>query len=407
MNPNIKKLIRNPLKIYKLPAFLYKMLFKKIVRIYSKHISFPTFTPLKIAFAGEYYNGNMKAMYEYLKGKKYFNGTRFHIFWVYKNLKDKKRLKRYGVRSLWFYGLWNLKLFLNTRIWFNDRGTGDIPIPHIKGSLWIQLWHGIPFKGFKGSRVLLEDFEKFDIHPVSSYWLKDYYTNAIGVNPQKVVVTGYPREDLLLNDFYEKSTILKELNLPKDKKIILYAPTWSHESRRIKPLFPFGNDKEILLKLERFLIQNNLFMIIRLHPNWMRKSLDKKNRSTINFTRRLSHIYLISVLDDWDTEKYLYIADMLITDWSSIANDYIVLDRPILFLEIPYMLFKFGFALKPEERPGEIIKTEEEFFKAIEENIKHPDKFRDRRRRLAGKIHYRMDGRASERVIEEVLKRLI
>lgn len=404
---NIKKFFKKPWKIYKTPVLLYKWMFKKCIKLQAKRKVIPSSYHIVIMFAGEYYNGNLKALYENLKKERKIKGKSFSLLWVYKDLRDRKKLKNYGVRPLWFYGLWNIKKFFKTHIWFNDRGSGDIPIPKLSESLWVQVWHGIPFKGFKGDKNLLADFEKFDLHPVSSEWLKNYYIHAIGVNPKKVIVTGYPREDLLLTDFYKKEKIIKELKIPKGLPIILYAPTWSHESGRIKPLFPFKNNIKILERLENFLSKNKLFMIIRLHPNWMKRSLKKENKEIIKKLKKIKNILLTSVIEDWDTEKYLSIADMLITDWSSIANDYIVLDKPMIFIDIPYKIFKFGFALQPHERPGEIVRTEEEFFEAILQNLKHPKKFSKKREKIRRKVHYKMDGKASTRVLQEVFKRFL
>lgn len=348
-----------------------------------------------IFFAGQYYNGNLKSLYEEFKKMEKFAKRDFEIAWVAGNRKNILKFQKEGVKTLWFYNPILLPLFCKAHIWINDRGPGDIPVPKIKKSFWIQVWHGIPFKGFAGSINTKNFFNTCDFHPVSSTWLKDYYVKKIGVKSEKVFVTGYPRIDRLLGNYYDKNKIIKNIGFKSGEKIILYAPTWEHESNCKKPLFPFGDELKFIKELISFLEKNKLQMIIRLHPNY--SSFDGRILDLIKNTDR---IILNSVKEEWDTEKFLYISDVLITDWSSIANDYIVLNRPIIFIDIPIKLFRHGFALLPKDRAGYIVKNEKEFFDSILESISNPGKHREKREKLIKRIHFKLDTENSKRVIK-------
>jgi len=319
------------------------------------------------------------------------------MYWVVKNKKNIRRFQQEEVRTLWFYSLVSIPKFLKANIWVNDRGKGDIPVRKSKNSYWIQLWHGIPFKGFAGNKEIKKAFNEFDLHPVSSEWLKSYYINGIGVK-KNVVVTGYPRIDRLLKPYYYKDRIIKEMGLNSNQPIVLYAPTWSHDSKVEKDLFPWGNERALKM-LIAFMEENKLQMIIRLHPNW-----NCWTPEMVEVIKNSKHIIVNSVKTDWDSEKYIYISDILVTDYSSIANDFIVLNRPMIFLETHIKIFEYGFALKPEERAGIVVKSEDEFFKAILESHKNPKKYEEKRKRIEKKIHFKMDGKASKRVVKAMEK---
>jgi len=352
-----------------------------------------------ILFGGEYYNGNLKSLYEEFRKLRNFNNKPFEIYWIVKHRKEIKKFQKEGVKTLWFYGIGNIPKFLKANIWINDRGKGDIPIPKLKNSFWVQAWHGIPFKGFAGCEKTRESFNEFDLHPVSSQWLKDYYVQKIGVKEDKVVVTGYPRIDRLLKPYYNRNQIIKEIGLNQNQPILLYAPTWEHESGKVKPLFPFQGEIKFLNKLILFLERNNLQMVIRLHPNYR-----YRNEEVIDLIKKTDRIIQNSVRENWDTGKFLYISDILITDWSSIANDFIVLNRPIIFLDVPFELFKYGYALRPEERAGKIVKDEEEFFKSILQSLSNPKEYENKRNKIIKKIHFQIDVENSKRTIKTIEK---
>jgi len=152
-------------------------------------------------------------------------------------------------------------------------------------SFWVQVWHSIPFKGFAGNELTKKVFNIFDLHPVSSQWLADYYINGIGVHSRKVTITGYARSDDLINKIFDTSIILKEKNLSLHKKTILYAPTWGHESNKPKPLFPWGANEIFLKEFSQFLNRNNLQCIIRTHPNW--KEMTQELMRIINKSKNI------------------------------------------------------------------------------------------------------------------------
>jgi len=107
-----------------------------------------------------------------------------------------------------------------------------------------------------------------------------------------------------------------------------------------------------------------------------------------------------------DTQSLLLVTDVLITDWSSIANDFILTGMPMIFLDIPSP-FEEGYTLGPEDRVGYIVKSQKEFFGALEECVNDPARYDERfnliRETVLEKMYDSIDGNASERCAEEIL----
>ena len=141
-----------------------------------------------------------------------------------------------------------------------------------------------------------------------------------------------------------------KLGLPKDKKVIMYAPTW-----RVRDKF------ELMLDLEKMKekFSDEYVLILRLHhfsaKGWKGVPADG----------------FVYDLTDYESIEDLYIiTDILITDYSSVMFDYAVLDRPMLFFT--YDLDEYrdklrGFNIDIEkEAPGPLLYTSDDVLDAIE-----------------------------------------
>lgn len=140
-----------------------------------------------------------------------------------------------------------------------------------------------------------------------------------GLKEKQMLVSGYPRFDPLINLEYTK--IYKELN---NQISILYAPTWRHYAD--VSLFPFPDFDE--KKLEKYCAEKNIIFYLRVHPRF--------ENSIPEEIKKLSCVKLFSGKDYPDINEYLPNFDMMITDYSSIFYDFMVLDRPLFFFMYDY-----------------------------------------------------------------------
>lgn len=172
----------------------------------------------------------------------------------------------------------------------------------------------------------------------SSPFIADIISKCFGLSKKRVIVNGQPRTDALF---------LPPANLPILKSNsfnILYAPTWRQHSE--VSLFPFKDFDASAL--EHYLIENNITLYIRFHPAY-EETIPKDILS-------LENVILFSARDYTEVMDYINCFDALITDYSSIYLDFMLLERPIVFL--PYDLDEYqksvGFTMEyMDNTPGE------------------------------------------------------
>ena len=158
----------------------------------------------------------------------------------------------------------------------------------------------------------------------------EYIAKHAGVRKNKIITNSYPRYDPLFNGEYEK------INFNNDAKKVLYAPTWRHYAS-IK-FFPFSDFN--IEKLQTFLINNNIIIYIRVHPRF-------EEQINIDFSK-YSNIQLFSGKEYPDINEYMANFDALITDYSSIFYDFMILDRPIFYFAYDLAEYEknVGFAVE-------------------------------------------------------------
>lgn len=277
----------------------------------------------------------------------------------------------------------------------------------LEGQVCIQLWHGVPLKGLSYmSNNSVQDKEanhfawsKLDY--IISY-SKTYSTlmNACyGVNGKKYRVLGMPRNDSLFNK-RNGITLLKRI-LGKDlynEKVVFYLPTfretaYNEKNGKSDYLISSSSEKE-LQALNSFLEENKMILILKSHP-------EEKGGNP-----KYSNIVTISeadlVVNEVDLYEILGSSDFLITDYSSVYFDYLLLDRPIIFYVPDYDEYKRdrGFLLEPFNfwAPGEICKDIDSLKLAILKLLYEEDSFKTHRANVRDIIHAHQDARSCERI---------
>lgn len=234
--------------------------------------------------------------------------------------------------------------------------------------IYINTWHGTPLKsmGFdipgnpSVSQNVVRNFLSADylISPnehttnmfLDSYKLKGIYNGEI-------IEEGYPRIDLTFHteaDTYNAYLAKIGLKIDKNKKTILYAPTWkgTNVSKAKNDMYQIIADMSFLKN--QVSEEYNLF--IKVHPFLYAEA------------RKFPEIKEMLIPDFVDTNELLSVVDILITDYSSIFFDYLVTDRPILFYVWDYDDYNEtrGRYLSDEELPGPSLFTINEVADAVQ-----------------------------------------
>ncbi|MEQ9463122.1 MAG: CDP-glycerol glycerophosphotransferase family protein [Haliea sp.] len=305
-------------------------------------IAFRPFTPRParplVVLYGHQFNGNLKALYD-----EWQRSGPQHLELAYLTLDPTQHgeLQAKGIHTLGCFRWRDMRNLSRCSAIITDHGLhAMLPLTYLTDIRFVDVWHGIPFKGFTPTDFKLQ--HRYDEVWVSSPLLKHLYVQRFGFSPDRVVSLGYARTDKLFQRPAPRSNFRDWANIPDGQKLVLYAPTWRQDDAG-RELFPFGaSQAEFTSTLLNTCTAMGARLVIRVHLN-----------SSIA-TESSSDILYCSQKDYPDTEDLLLATDVLICDWSSIAFDFIALERPTLFLDVPAP-FKNGFSLGPEYRFGWVI----------------------------------------------------
>ncbi|MCY7793061.1 glycosyltransferase, partial [Bacillus haynesii] len=205
----------------------------------------------------------------------------------------------------------------------------------------------------------------------------------------KVADIGYPRTDLTLETNGEE--VRKTLNIPLDKKVILYAPTWRGTVGK-------ENDTSQVLLDEVMDIQKSMGddYIVLLKSHYFTFEYFKKNK--------LDHL---CVPNWYDTNKLLAAVDILITDYSSIFFDFLPLKKPVLFYMIDHQEYEAerGFYLDINNLPGPVCESLNELIDKLQNIHILKKEFSEQYDKYLEEFCYNDDGQASKRLVEMIFKK--
>ena len=310
-----------------------------------------------------------------------------------------KCVKRFSFQYAYYLAVSKYLVF-NVRqpLWYRKR----------EGQIFLETWHGTPLK-----RLV---FDQEEVTSASPKYKEQFYRQRqewdylVSANPfssktfrscflyeGKMLEYGYPRNDILYApDRDQRAQALKaKLGIPKEKKTILYAPTWRDDEHYGKGEYKFT----LALDLQKMktLLGKDYVLLLRTHHYIADK---------IDTTGLEGFAYNLSSYDDI-SEIYL-ITDICITDYSSVFFDFANLKRPILFYTYDIEKYKNqlrGFYIDMHtEVPGPLLYTSEEVIDAI----LHIDQIQKRYAKRYEEFYDRFccfdDGHASENIVKEVFQ---
>lgn len=276
------------------------------------------------------------------------------------------------------------------------------------GQVYVQCWHGTPLKklGYdidaKNGNAMNSvkdirykhraDSKRYTYMISPSPFCSDKFASAFNLRDRSIIKeTGYPRNDYLYNYTEEDALSVREkLNIPKDKKVILYAPTWRDNQH--DPAKGYTYEVQLDFSEMQKAIGEDYVILFRSHY-FISNYIDLADYE--------GFVYNVSQYNDIN-ELYI-ISDLLVTDYSSVFFDYANLKRPMLFYMYDFDEYKNemrDFYIDISELPGPIVKTRqeltEEIFNIDSYNRKYGEKYID----FYNKYNCLDDGNSAQRVIE-------
>ncbi|CAA6812645.1 MAG: CDP-glycerol:poly(glycerophosphate) glycerophosphotransferase (EC [uncultured Sulfurovum sp.] len=327
----------------------------------------------------------------------YFNMIKNNI-----DIEDNELCKIKIIDKKSFCGLLN---YINSRyIFFTHGFYAGMSLP--KSQVRINLWHGMPLKtiGYLDTANQSMDIQKCTYTIATSKRFQKIMSDAFLLKSNSVLTTGQPRCDFLFN----QSGCLTTLGIKKEqyKKIIFWAPTYRNtedgkmQDGDFQNHLPLLNNGE-LSKLNEYLLSIKSYMLIKLHP------MDALNKHDFE---KYSNITIIKKMDLLENSCQLYSllseVDILLTDFSSIYIDFLLLNKPIIFAIDDFDVYKktrnFVFSEPKGFMPGAIVENYTELINVLDDLIvRGNDCYIDKRDKVKKEFHLHERG-FSNRLIESL-----
>ncbi|MDP3909818.1 MAG: CDP-glycerol glycerophosphotransferase family protein [Gemmatimonadales bacterium] len=258
----------------------------------------------------------------------------------------------------------------------------------------IQIFHGLSFRNMAVRRDVLVYDHLFVTGP---YMMRAFQEQQL-LRPTdpRLVPIGFPKVDRLVDGSLDRRAIVRRLGLSGRRPVLLYAPT----GQKGNSLATVG--EEVIRRLRA---SGRYDILIKLH--------DHPRDHSVDWPRQLrplldAHTKLVR---DFDIVPYLYVADLLITDASSVSSEYSLLDRPMVFLDVPDMIQAMrakGRAVDLEtwgRKGGVTVRWPDEAVGAVRDSLAHPRAGSDVRRAMARDLFFN-PGRAADAAIAWIRARL-
>src|SRR3954454_11375951 len=248
----------------------------------------------------------------------------------------------------------------------------------------IEIFHGMSFRNLavreenagKDAYFLLGATRGRDAYYFPGPYMRRAFAER-GLLPDgdpRAVPIGFPKTDRLLDGSLDREAILAAEGLSGERPVLLYAPTGAKHNS----LETMGEDV-----LRRLKGSGSFDVLVKLHDH---------PKNAIDWRARLAPLEdeHLRVARSPDVIESLFVADALISDASSVSNEYALLDRPMAFLDVPRLIeharSREGSALDLEtwgRRAGPVVEEPGQVVAAVAGELEHPERRSAVRRGIA------------------------
>ena len=265
----------------------------------------------------------------------------------------------------------------------------DFRLAARRSKIKVHMFHGFSIRNF----AIHERALRFDrLFLIGPYMKRRFVESGLlAEDDGRIEEVGMPKLDALVQGQYQRTEILERLSLDPGRPTVLFAPTW----------IAGGCLDTQGLEIARELRELDVNTIVKLHDN----SFDLR-KQRVDWARELSAVLgeRQRLVRDFDSNPYLAAADLLISDASSVANEFLVLDRPLIFFRLDQLeqewpstdLDTWG------TRTGDSIERAQELRDAVPKALENPERLSPVRREAAADFFY-APGQAAHRAAERLV----
>lgn len=346
----MKQLILNKvayaIKHYPVIQILYRWILSNAFKLLGLFIKTDENLALFVSYGGKQYSDSPKVIFESMRRDSRFEKVKY--VWAFE---QPEKFNIEGARKIQINSLGYFITALRAKIWVTNVNVERGLNFKRRNTIYLNTWHGTgPKKGgnaVKGRKDY--DFSRVDIFCCDGDYTKNVFIKWFNAKEENMIECGRPREDELL-EFTEKDKvrIQKELRIPEGKKVCLYMPTWRE----------YGN-RNLTVKLWENELSEKYVMLVRTHHFAQNDVFAQVNGD-----------FWIDVSSYPNVNELYYVADVLISDYSSAFFDYGLLKKPMVCFAYDYEQYKQSTGLfidLEKEFPNSIMRSEKEVLNFLKE----------------------------------------
>lgn len=345
-----------------------------------------------MSMSGNSYGDNIKCLSDYISEHQ----PDAQIVWAFKSGFIRKVDCPHTVVSLYSFKYYYH--ILTSRYILSNARLNQRMLHKQKGQKYIQTWHGTALKrlgyDIKKDRSFLQrmlrpdvfefDVKNTDVMVSGSRFMTNVFRNSFRFEG-KIIETGTPRNDIFFGDYPEiRQRVCNTYGIDPNAQVVLYAPTF-----RSNGTFNYYDlDSETLMREWSNRTGKDCVLMIRLHPNLMHRN------------QEMSALFpnAINVSKYPDMQELLYIADLLVTDYSSTMFDYMYSRKPVLLYTPDSEEYDRGFYFELSSLPFLIAYDNDSLPNVI--SSYDPVSYKSDVEKFLKRIESFEDGRASKKVVE-------
>lgn len=330
---------------------LYIESFSLIFRIIGKFVKHNSKQVFFQSLIGRNYGDSPKIIYDSMLKDPFFKDYKFVWAFLEPEQFQVYEAEKVKLNSLWYFikalqsGVWVCNVNVERGLLFKPNKT-----------VFLNTGHGGQFKLDGNAQKNRSDYDYSDVDMFCCFseFDREIVIRDYKVRRESTVVSGIPRDDELYtvgNEDVQEAR--KKFGIPNNKKVILYAPTW-RDSSDLGTSYVLAPPINIKLWQDR--LGDDYVLLLRTHP----------------LTTELMGIEFNEFVIDASKEQNVNIAliasDILITDYSSIAYDYAILERPIIAFAYDYEAYINNRGLNEKLEvmfPGSVFSNEEQVIEHI------------------------------------------
>jgi CDP-glycerol glycerophosphotransferase (TagB/SpsB family) len=306
----------------------------------------------------------------------------FRCVWITGSRKVVDDLRRDGYEAHRRWTIRGITAAVRASWYVYSFAPSDINLWLSDGAVTLNLWHGLGVKRIERDReppwnrmyrasdrsitgrVFADDRRRPDWLVTPSPAMSQYFAAPFDLPLERCIQFGYPRNDHFLQQTRPPSILVDDdvyNRVEQHPFVVGYFPTWRYDSFEALP-----EGAPALDDLARAVVDQDGLILFKPHHQ--------------SATPMGSHQSLMFLPADCDLNAYLGLCDILITDYSSVAADFLLLDRPIIVFapDVDEGVAMGRFSVDPfSMQPGLLVRTREELFELLSDlrSIPRADNF--------------------------------